>query len=360
MSVSLKFCLFFLVAAVLSACAPEAVVSKDRFFWPPPPDTPRIEWLNAYQSQLDLKMTPLRRIRESITGEEKPILLKRPVDVCGVPLQEKFYVADVEEGGIYVYDLERSDLRMLSTSGSDLPSRLNPTAMALDRDNNLYVLEPRLLKILVFNSDEKYVRSISIISKCKRPVAIAIDKGRERLYVADVQLNKIIALDLNGAELFSFGASGAGMGEFNRPVGIAIALSGNIIIADAFNARIQIFNEAGKYLREFGKRGDGVGNFQLIKSVAVDPDDNIYVADSRNHSISIFNQSGALLTVFGGFYSVAGTGKRAPGGFSLPVKIDIDSMGRIYVVDQMNARIQSFQYLSESASSATRSALPAK
>jgi DNA-binding beta-propeller fold protein YncE len=83
----------------------------------------------------------------------------------------------------------------------------------------------------------------------------------------------------------------------------------------------------------------------LIKSVAVDQDDNIYVVDGRSHSVSIFNQTGNLLLVFGGYYAVSTSGKNAPGGFSLPSGIDIDSRGRIYVADKQNRRIQVFQYL---------------
>ena len=99
--------------------------------------------------------------------------------------------------------------------------------------------------------------------------------------------------------------------------------------------------------RAFGSRGDSDGNFQLIKSVAVDLDDNIYVVDSRSHTVNIYNQEGALLQLLGNFYAVSSSGKEAPGGFALPTGIDIDTLGRIYIVDQLNSRIQSFQYLTE-------------
>jgi DNA-binding beta-propeller fold protein YncE len=353
MRILYKYLLSLLMTAILAGCAPAAIVQQERYFWPPPPNPPRIEWLGAYSSQLDLNMTSSRRIKEFFAGSDAPVLLKKPVEVRADAVSDKIYVADTEIGGVYVFDLKQGKYRMLPTSGTGLPESIVPVALALDRDRNLYVLEPRHRKVLVYNPSEKYVRSIDLGAICKRPVALAIDKNRERLYVSDVQLNKIFALDLAGGRLFDFGTSGLGEGAFNKPVSIAIASNGDIIVADAFNARIQIFSVSGKFIREFGRRGDSEGNFQLIKSIAVDPDDNIYVVDGRSHSVSIFNQTGDPLLVLGSFYAVSTSGKQAPGGFLLPSGIDIDSRGRIFVADQLNARIQVFQYLSE-ASSLTR------
>lgn len=336
-----------LLASIMAGCTPAVVVERERYFWPSPPNPPRIEWLGEYHSQLDLKMTPFRRLKEAFAGEDTPITLKKPVEVRADAVSDKIYVADVESSGVFVFDLKQSELRTLSMTGSGLPDRIFPIGMAMDGDNNLYVLEPRYKKVLVYDSSEKLVRVLDLMKISRRPVAIAVDKTRGRLYVSDVLLNKIFALDLNGAVLFEFGAPGAGEGAFNRPVSIAIDSDGSIIVADSFNARVQIFSESGLFRRTFGKRGETAGNFQLIKSVAVDQDKNIYVVDGRSHSISVFNQTGELLTVFGGFYAVSSSGKEAPGGFSLPVGIDIDGRGRIFIADQQNARIQVFQYLPE-------------
>lgn len=342
-----KYIFLLLLPAIMTGCAPSAVVPQERYFWPSPPNPPRIEWLGAYNSQLDLKMTEARRIKEFIVGQDAPITLKKPVEVRSDAELDKLYVADTEAGGVYVFDLGHSEIRMLSTAGSRLPEAITPVGLAIDKDSKLYVLEPRLLKILVFDASEKYLRSFSLDAICRRPVGLAIDKDRGRLYVSDVQLNKIFVFDMDGNRLFDFGKSGDGEGAFNKPVAIAIGSGGDIVVADSFNARVQIFTESGKFLRAFGRRGDSAGDFQLMKSIAVDPDGNIYVADGRSHTVNIFNQGGDLLLSLGSFYAVSSSGKMAPGGFSLPVGIDIDSRGRIFVVDQMNARIQSFQYISE-------------
>jgi len=333
-------------AIALSGCATSSQEGREHYFWPPPPNPPRIEWLAAYHSQLDLEKTALRRFKEAIVGEDAPITLIKPIEARVDSAHDKLYVADIGAAAIFVFDLRHRELRILSTQGHDLPEKIRPIGLALDQVNNLYVLEPHLRQILVFDPAEKYLRAIKLAKLCQRPAAIVIDKTRERLYVADIQQDKIFALDLNGNLLFTIGQPGASEGGLNRPIGMAIDSKGELIVADAFNANIQIFDAQGAFRRSFGKRGDSPGDFQLIKAVAVDSDDNIYVADGRSHNIKIFNQSGDLLLTFGNYYAVSSSGKIAPGGFAIPVGIDIDSHDRLFIVDQLNARIQVFQYLS--------------
>ncbi len=341
------FSVILIIAAIaLSGCATSSQEGREHYFWPPPPNPPRIEWLAAYHSQLDLEKTPLRRFKEAIVGEDTPITLVKPIEARVDSVHDKLYVADIGAAAVFVFDLRQRELRILSTQGGDLPEKIRPIGLALDRANNLFVLEPHLNQILVFDAAEKYLRKFKLTKLCQRPGAIVIDKTKGRLYVADIQLDKIFALDLNGNLLFTIGQPGDSDGGLNRPIGMAIDSKGELIVADAFNANIQIFDDKGSFRRSFGKRGDSAGDFQLIKAVAVDSDDNIYVADGRSHNIKIFNQSGDLLLTFGNYYAVSSTGKIAPGGFAIPVGIDIDSHDRLFIVDQLNARIQVFQYLS--------------
>jgi DNA-binding beta-propeller fold protein YncE len=167
------------------------------------------------------------------------------------------------------------------------------------------------------------------------------------MYISDASSRKIVITDLRGTFVRSLGGSGDADGQFNLPVAMALNSKGCLVVADAFSSTVQIFDNKGVFLSKFGKRGDSPGNFQLIKSLAVDSTDNIYVVDGRAHSISIFNQQGELLLVLGGFYAVSENGKLAPGGFSIPIGIDIDSTDKIFIVDQMNTRVQVFQYFSD-------------
>lgn len=336
-----------LLSLLCCACAaPQIDVKKQRYVWPPPPDVARIEWLGTYSSQLDIEKTPGQRFWAAISGDDIPLNLLKPVEVKSVPEQNKFYVTDIGRSAVIVFDLAGHELRSLVPSGGS--SLLLPLSIALDGEGSIYVLERRFASIHVFSRDEKYQRLISLKSlSVKNPTSMIIDKKNNQIYVSDAATRKIVVIDPRGRLIRTVGGAGEGDGQFNLPIAMALTSKGNLVVADAFSARIQIFDANGSYLRNFGRRGDSPGDFQLIKSLAIDSTDNIYVVDGRAHNISIFNEHGDLLLVFGGYYAAADTGKLAPGGFSIPIGIDIDSTDKIYVVDQLNARVQIFQYYSE-------------
>ena len=343
----LRLLAVLMMSFLFTACAAPQNVVRDRYVWPPPPDVARIEWLKAYSSQLDIDKSPTQSFWAAIAGEDAPRALLKPVEVKSVPELNKFFVSDISRGGVVVFDLAGHALRMLEVPDGVQPLTL-PLSVAIDHDGNIYVLDRRSASVLVFNSSEKYQRIINLkLLSVTSPTSMLIDKKSNRMYVADAATHKIVVTDLQGGLLRSIGKAGEGDGQFNLPVAMALNSKGHLVVADAFGAKIQIFDADGRFLAKFGRRGDSPGDFQLIKSLAVDSNDNIYVVDGRAHSISIFNEKGDLLLILGGFYASRETGKLAPGGFSVPIGIDIDSTDKIYVVDQMNTRIQVFQYYSE-------------
>lgn len=338
--------LIIVLSLLISGCATKPTLPVERYFWPPLPDRPRIEWLHSYSSQLDIDKSDFQRFKSAVVGEDAPISLIKPIEVKSDVNNNKFYVSDVGAGSVFVFDLQQREVRFL-VPGEGSPPLVYPLGLALDQDSNLYLLERRHNNIFVFDQSERLIRTFNIDNIAKKPVGLAINKKKGQLFVTDGAANKVHVLDLKGKLLFSIGGAGDKNGSFNLPVAVAINSKGEILVADTFNARVQIFDENGVFRRSFGKRGDGTGDFQLIKSLAVDSDDNIYVIDGRSHKIDIFNTAGELLLVLGDYYAVSSTGKRAPGGFAVPVSIDIDSNDTIRVVDQLNSRVQVFQYLSD-------------
>ena len=56
-------------------------------------------------------------------------------------------------------------------------------------------------------------------------------------------------------KLFKF--SGRAEGEFDRPIGITTTLNGEVIVADTWNHRLQVFDLEGNFIKQIGKRGTG-------------------------------------------------------------------------------------------------------
>lgn len=342
---SLAFFALCVLALSVCGCATTGVQqSPQRFYWPPLPDRPRIEWLGAYSSQLDMPKSLLSRLKIAAVGEDEPISLKKPLDVRADG-QGRVYVVDSGASSVYVFDFPEMELRFLQVDKGKKKIQ-DLVALAVDDRQRVYVLDARAGEIDIFDSAGHSLGKISVGSQVRRGGGLAYDRQRQRILVTDVGDHAICAYSLDGAFLLRFGRIGGNDGEFNYPVAAAVDSQGRIIVADAMNARIQIFSSDGRFLSKFGNRGDGLGDFQQIKAVAVDSDDNIYVTDGRSHRVYIFSSSGQLLLSIGGFFSAAGA-RHAPGGFALPQGLDIDANDTIYVVDQLNRRFQVFRYLSE-------------
>ena len=63
---------------------------------------------------------------------------------------------------------------------------------------------------------------------------------------------------------------------------------GGIIVCEFGNSRIQIFDPEGKPLELLGGPGAAPGQFSNPWSIALDSAGNLYVADSQNHRVQKF------------------------------------------------------------------------
>jgi DNA-binding beta-propeller fold protein YncE len=125
------------------------------------------------------------------------------------------------------------------------------------------------------------------------------------------------------------GGKGAGRGQFDFPRGIAVDPSGNVLVSDTNNGRIQKFTAAGLYLNLFGSLGRNAGELREPNGIAVDSKGNIYVADVANHRVQKLSADGRFIAAWSG---------PAP-GFYGPRDVWVTPDDFVYVVDQGRARI---------------------
>ena len=128
------------------------------------------------------------------------------------------------------------------------------------------------------------------------------------------------------------GGKGIGRGQFDSPTGIAVDGSGNVLVADTNNSRIEKFSATGTFLGILGTKGTGHGQLRNPNGIAVDRMSNIYVADASNHCVQKLAPDGTFMAEW----------KGPEPGFYGPRRIAIGPDDSIYVVDQGHNRIAKF------------------
>ena len=262
-----------------------------------------------------------------------------------------------------------------------------PTGIALDSDNNAYIIDSGNSKIKKFDSNGNLLlswgNSGSSMGQFKNPSGIFV--GEKYVYVADTGNSRINMFNKTGSFVYSWGTFGGNSGMFHILSSINSDHNGEIFVGDLEKKTIQIFNSKGvyadkidsaltegasfsgikavtfdsqnnlfavstsdnilkysnigKFLNFYGSIGTEEGRFNNPSAIAIDSKDNIYVADTDNHRIQKFDSDGNFILSWG----TEGTG---PGQFEQPVGLAIDSANNIYVVDKKNNSIQKFALFS--------------
>lgn len=131
-----------------------------------------------------------------------------------------------------------------------------------------------------------------------------------------------------------------GKGLFDRPHGIAVTTSGNLVVSDAMKCRIVKLSPQGRLLSTCGSAGSGAGQLgplnwndfesvlfnELLGSFGLDVDrmGGVWVADTVNNRVQHFDPKGRPAGI------VQGSGDL---GFKRPLDVAVDAKGCVYVTD---------------------------
>lgn len=299
--------------------------------WPGPPGEPRIRHLRSVSASTEMKEDGglFDNIIGFLFGEKRTShWLVQPVGIA-VTGEGLICVADPGAHGVHMIDPAENEYHFIGDAYSG--EFLSPVGCAVADDGKIYVTDSQRGEIVILDDDGDAVGVIR--NGLNRPTGIQIRDGR--IYVTDTGEHKVLVFTMEGERVAEFGSRGAGAGEFNFPVHLAVRDS--IRVVDALNFRVQTLGITGGFGSTFGEIGNVGGRFASPKNIALDSDGNIYISDALMDNIQVFDTSGRLLLVFGGPGS-------KDGEFLTPNGVTIDAQDRIYVVDSLNRRIQIFQY----------------
>jgi len=274
--------------------------------------------------------------------------LHQPIGIA-VAEEGSVFVADTGNDRIEVFDPDGKFLRAFGSRGEKPGEFRRPMDIDIDAQGRLYVAEHGGDRVQVFSHDGDWLRGLRAEDvpggEFDAAAGVAVTPSGE-IYVADFYNHRVVAFRKDGSFRAVIGLPGRVLpGRLHYPTDLEWS-EGRLVVADAYNNRIQVFTENGEAIARWGGilgsglPGGGPRSFRVATGVAADALGRIYVADFENHRIQVFTRDGKLLAVFGS----RGSG---PGEFERPTDLDIGADGRIYVIDFGNDRVQVFEPLSK-------------
>ena len=284
-------------------------------------------------------------VQMALTPNKYAYLLK-----WGGPASELFAepsgIAIDKDNNIYIVDSGRIKMKKINQegrvqtawgeSGKQFKILKNPKSVAVDNQGNVYVTDAKTHSFVKFDRAGTYKRKCGTEGtenlQFKTPSGIAVDSKND-IYVVDSGNHRVKKYSSQGALKKIWGKQGTGNGDFVYPKGIAVSQKNEVFVVDRI--RIQKFSLEGEFISSWGRRGTADGELNNPQGIFIDSLNFVYVADTGSNRIQKFDGSGKFIAKWG----TPGTNN---GQMQYPVDIAIDSRGYVYVVERNNNRVQLF------------------
>jgi len=191
-------------------------------------------------------------------------------------------VEDKGETQIIKLDMETDEITSI---GKEVLN--SSSSIAVDAMDNVYVADSVKGSVSVFTGTGKLRNEFKLNFS---PNAVDVDQFRNICVVSD---NQVVVINRRGREVAQFGGQARDKGFIYYPRGVVFTNSGDIIISDTENFRLQVFSKVEGY--EYKVKSVSPRMFGLCKGITWGPDNKLYVADSFHgvvHKVSIEGQTG--------------------------------------------------------------------
>jgi sugar lactone lactonase YvrE len=198
------------------------------------------------------------------------------------------------------------------------------------RNGRIYVCDIRRNGVVVLDLEKKQMRLVGVtgFNSLANPVDVAVAEDGA-IYVADNERNAVLVFDQN--ERFSrvFGH------DAFRPVGLA--LHGDRLYVCNLDAQlVEIYDRrSGEQIGTLGEVGEEDGQFRVPLGIDTDAQGNVYVVDMMRCRLQKFSPEGEFLAAVGAMGDVAGS-------FARPKQVAVDHDGIVYIVDAAFNNVQMF------------------
>lgn len=174
--------------------------------------------------------------------------LERPTGLAWDAKEGLLYVADTQAHQIKVFDMTGRLVRKIGQRGEDLGEFNFPTFLALSGDHLVVsdTMNARIQKIPLDGSGktETVGERGTMMGNLVRPKGVAVD-SENNLYVIESYHDHLLIFDDRARFLLPIGGAGKAAGSFYLPGGVWIDRGNRVFVADTFNGRIAVFQFLG-------------------------------------------------------------------------------------------------------------------
>ena len=212
--------------------------------------------------------------------------ISKPIDIA--TRNGKYYISQNGKTYLEVFDL----LGSLVTTLSPPTGEFSPGMLFKGLDGSLYVINRLLSELVVFDSNDKFVRSIGKgDDKLLSLTGAAIGTDRIYLFTPFSTANAIHVYSLEGEYLYSFEAV-AGLssrGSLGLPIRGVVDNEKNLWVVDALKG-ILVFNSSNKKINNFGQLEKGGVRKVLEYPIDIDfgSQNEVYILEEATKEINIF------------------------------------------------------------------------
>lgn len=215
-----------------------------------------------------------------------PVGFSQPTGVAVSDTRNEVYVCDTGNNRILVYDGNGQYLTQFGSLGSEALQFSAPSAIFVDVTGYLLIADTNNNRVQVvwWNGEQWEWLYYLANGQVSAPTGIVSSGGW--VYISDTGNSRIRVYSGGGSLVRDIGSYGSGDGQLFGPAGLALSASGELIVADRLNSRVQWFNTiTGAPIRQFGKRGSGPGELWLPSDVEVLSAEEIAITDTKNGRI---------------------------------------------------------------------------
>ena len=237
------------------------------------------------------------------------------------------FVLDGVKGRVVVFDHRgRQDFQFGQSGRAEARLGL-PMDLGIDGER-LYIADSGNGRIAIFNLRGEFIDEIALAPPSGRtalpePSALSLDDGV--LSWSDRRYHRVCRHDLDsGKAMACWGERGEGRAAFQFPFQLASDADGYIHVVDVLNARVQVFDSAGRRFGQIGRFGLADGELFRPNGLAFDGAGQLYVSDAYRGTISVFRD--------GRFLQRLADERGEPLRFDTPVALTVAN-GLLYVVE---------------------------